>query len=132
MGCFGWQLTEFLQIHSKQTYNGYRRECEHPSLLYGQLLYHKEEGYYNCSKKSFRVNTSMSKETKSLMFHLVTIQFTPATFAEQNCIASSKSLDCKDSALLTTSESTGVISANSRKLSNTSYIVFPGYFFLPI
>ncbi len=125
MGCFRWQLTELLQIHSKQTYNEYRRERERPSLWYGQLLYHKEGGYYNCPKKSFGVNTSMSKETKSLMF-LVTIQFTPATFAEQNCIASSKSLDCKDSALLTTSESTGVISANSRKLSNTSYIVFPG------
>lgn len=61
MGCFGWQLTEFLQIHSKQTYNGYRRECEHPSLRYGQLLYHKEEGYYNCSKNLLELTLQCQK-----------------------------------------------------------------------
>lgn len=52
MGCFRWQLTEFLQIHSKQTYNGYKRECEHPSLWYGQLLYHKEGGVITTAPKN--------------------------------------------------------------------------------
>lgn len=56
MGCFGWQLTEFLQIHSKQTYNGYMRECNNP-LLYGTA---------NCCTIKKRVITTAPKNLLEL------------------------------------------------------------------
>lgn len=71
-------------------------------------------------KNSPGVITSISKEAKSLIF-LVTIQSIPAIFAELNCKASSKSLDCKATDSRTTLESTDVTSTSSCRLSNTEY-----------